>query len=737
MSKNNRTLKFSIISAMLSLLMVTVISIVVYSYVNNSRAIKGLSDDLINNISSSVVDNTFNFLSPVSTMSETGAKFFNDGMISFDKDLTDKNNNYNKKLERFCIEMVNSFPQQTMFYVGSEKGEFVGAYSFDESKNDGLQKTKIVYFSEKEQKTQLIYNYFDKKGNIVRTEVEKDSSKSHYDPTIRPWYIGAKTTEKAYWSDLYIFASGNKPGITASFPVICNNEKHEACGTISAVIGADIEISRISEFLQDQKVGKTGVIYIINEKEQLVGYNNLVEILKSNKKLSTTKPLQLSGIGEPWLYESFLKYKNLESNKVNENESNYFTYQYQGTAYITSVLNFPEKIGKKWKLFIVVPENDFFGIVKKVNYFTLFVSSIILIFAVFIAILVSRNLSRPIESLTLSTEKIKNFHLDENININSSIKEVQRMVEAVNTMKNGLSSFKKYVPANLVRQLIEAGEVAKIGGKKKNMSIIFTDIVNFTGITQEMPVEDTFPRLSKYFTFLAEIIASNKGTVDKYLGDSIMAFWNAPFHDNRHAYNSCKTALECCKMNEKLKEAKKDYYFPSAFVVHTGENIVGNIGSDKRMNYTIIGDSVNIASRMINLNKVYDTHILISEDTYNVVEYDFICRPIDIVIVKGSKKPMKLYELLELYDPKVFTDKIKYCEQFESAFDLYHDKKWDKALDKFILLKTVDEYKSKIYEDKKEDKLLQIYIERCKYYRNRVAEEKSEDISTIIDLNRS
>jgi len=740
MKTPKRTLKFSIISAMLSLLLITAISIVVYSYVNNSRAIKELSDDLINNISKSVVNNTYNFLSPVSIMSKTGAKLFNHKLITFD---CDNSSDYNKELEQFCIDMVNSFPQQTMFYIGSEKGQFIGAYSFDKAKNEGLQKTKIVYYSKKKQKKLLIYNYFDEKGKIVKTEIEKDSSKSNYDPTVRGWYVGAKEAEKAYWEDLYIFASGNKPGITSSFPIFCNDKTHSTYGKVGAVIGVDIEISKISKFLADQKVGKSGVIYIINEKEQIVGYSKLNDVLNSDKNISKTRPILLNEINEPWLYESYLEYNRIiEKNnptKAIENTSgnnNYFKYKYEGETYITSTLVFPENIGKNWKLFIVVPEDDFFGIVKKVNYFTLIVSAIILIFAVFIAVIVSRNLSRPIESLTKSTKKIQNFDLDEDINIKSSIKEVQQMVEAINSMKNGLSSFKKYVPANLVRQLIEAGEVAKIGGKKKYMSILFTDIINFTGITQEIPVEETFPRLSKYFTGLTEIIASNKGTVDKYLGDSIMAFWNAPFHDNRHAYNSCISALECCKTNNKLKEINSNYFFPTSFVVHTGENIVGNIGSENRMNYTIIGDSVNIASRMINLNKVYNTNILISGDTFNLVEDDFICRPVDIVIVKGSNKPMKLYELLEVYDPKQHDDKMKYCEKFEIAFDLYHDKKWDAALDKFLILKSNDEIKTWIYEGKGEDKLLQIYIDRCRSYRNRITNERPEDISTIIDLNR-
>ena len=213
---------------------------------------------------------------------------------------------------------------------------------------------------------------------------------------------------------------------------------------------------------------------------------------------------------------------------------------------------------------------------------------------------------------------------------------------------------------------------------------------------------------------MTSIVAENNGTTDKYIGDSIMAFWGAPQHDNAHSLNCCLTALLCQKrlldLNRKWVFEKKPELL-TRIGIHTGEVIVGNIGSSERMNYTIIGDSVNLAARLEGANKAYGTNIMLSEATVHHLHDHAVVRPLDIVAVKGKNEGVTIYELVALKNsnPLVLPsdDQLKFCSEFTKAFRFYLEQRWDEALTIFHDLQ-------KIFG---QDDPCELYIERCEAFK--------------------
>ncbi len=212
-------------------------------------------------------------------------------------------------------------------------------------------------------------------------------------------------------------------------------------------------------------------------------------------------------------------------------------------------------------------------------------------------------------------------------------------------------AFSKYVSPDVVDSIVEHPEQIALGGKRACLSVVFTDLQGFTSMSDEMEPEVIVRILNQYFTEMGQVILGLGGTIDKFEGDAIMAFFGAPKTMEDHAIRCCLSALRMRKMeallNERLLESKlisKPLY--TRIGINTGDMIVGNVGAVQHLEYTIIGSNVNIASRIENCNKVYGTQILMSEQTYNLVSDYFECRYVDSAYLKGVKQAIKLYELL-------------------------------------------------------------------------------------------
>ncbi len=272
------------------------------------------------------------------------------------------------------------------------------------------------------------------------------------------------------------------------------------------------------------------------------------------------------------------------------------------------------------------------------------------------------------------------------------------------------SMFEKYVDASVVDKLIENPELMALGGEERELTILFSDIQGFTTMSEKLTPHQLVTLLNELLDELSMIIFKNKGTIDKYIGDAIMAFWGAPVPDENHAYNACATALE---MQEKLRELRERWKklgrpeIKMRIGINTGRVIVGNMGSKVKFNYTVIGDDVNLASRLEGANKEYGTSIMIGESTYEKVKDKVIVRELDLLIVKGKTEPVRVYELIGLAGDTIPIEMQKFIEIYHTGLKFYRERNWDKAIENF----------SKALEIYPNDYTCKLYIQRCAYFK--------------------
>jgi len=711
----NQSFGVYIFSSIAALLVLTVMAIVGYIWHQYSKALSEISGVQMTQATTMVRENVTNYLMPASVMAELSSKIFKDGgfdrrAIQFSKIKVNPlvvadppespggdyivgalSETDHDLLESYGIHLLKSFPQIAMVNIGDEQGNFM----MPKRMPDSTISTKLINCTV--DPPTVTWKYRDKEGNVIK---EEPMPYDNYDPRTRPWYKGAKELKGSFWTDVYVFFSDQKPGITTSYPLI--NSK----GVFTGVFSMDISLDKISDFLKDLKIGKTGIVYIINKNKEMVAYPDPSCIVK--KENDKFRPARIDEIGMAWVTASFNKYEQNKKDEKSKEER--FSFKSDGKNYLASFTDLGDAIGKEWTIAVVVPEDDFLGPLIHMRQVILLISVTVLLISVFIARMIASGISKPINSLTNEAKKIEKFELDEQTIItHSNIKEIQMMNNSISSMKKGLKAFKKYVPSALVRQLIQTGEEAKLGGKKVELTILFTDIQGFTDISENFPPEDLMLQLFEYNNDLTNILIEQKATIDKYIGDAIMAFWGAPIWFEDHAIHACNAALACShrlnELNEKWKQEGKPLFI-TRFGINTGQAIVGNMGSDERMNYSILGDSVNLASRVEGVNKMYGTHLIVTQNTYEKVSDYFVFRLLDLVAVKGKKKPIQIYELMGKKD-EVPDEILIFRDAFAKGLESYLEQRWDDALKIF----------NSIYKRFPSDGATELYIQRCKEFK--------------------
>ncbi|MEE9289195.1 MAG: adenylate/guanylate cyclase domain-containing protein, partial [Bacteroidota bacterium] len=275
------------------------------------------------------------------------------------------------------------------------------------------------------------------------------------------------------------------------------------------------------------------------------------------------------------------------------------------------------------------------------------------------------------------------------------------------TMIKGM--FSTYVNPNVVDELITHPEKLRLGGERKELTVLFSDIAGFTTISESMTPEQLVTFLNEYLSAMTEIIFHYHGTLDKYEGDAIMAFWGAPIHEDNHPLLCCQTAVEMQKRLAVLREKWKQEDKPHLEVrigINTGDMVVGNMGGVGRFDYTVMGDSVNLGSRLEGANKQYHTFIMISERTHELVKKHVTSRELDLLIVKGKTKPIKVYELLGLVQDTIPPEKIELLEWYQKGLQQHRNREWKEAIQSHEKALTIDP----------DDYPTKIYIERSKLY---------------------
>ncbi len=272
-------------------------------------------------------------------------------------------------------------------------------------------------------------------------------------------------------------------------------------------------------------------------------------------------------------------------------------------------------------------------------------------------------------------------------------------------------AFKQYLSESVVDHLMENVDKLKLGGDKREITVLFTDVRSFTTVSEGLTPEQLGNFINEYLNPMTEIVLKYEGVLDKYVGDEVMAFWGAPLEQPDHARRACETGLDMLAELDKLNRRWESRGMPTIEIgvgVNTGMMWVGNMGSNLRFDYSLLGDNVNLGARLEGTNKQYGTHMIISEHTHNVVKEHFICRQLDSIRVKGKNKPVTIYELIGRTGDTSLDAIARVATEFERGLSSYRAQRWDEAIKTF-------EYILKIRED---DPPSRVFLERCRAYKD-------------------
>jgi adenylate cyclase len=284
---------------------------------------------------------------------------------------------------------------------------------------------------------------------------------------------------------------------------------------------------------------------------------------------------------------------------------------------------------------------------------------------------------------------------------------VYRYITEEKEKKKIRGAFQYYLTASVINEMLKDPTKLKLGGDKKDLTVLFSDIRGFTTVSEKLTPEELVHLLNEYLTAMTDIVFKYDGLLDKYMGDAIMAVYGAPLDQPDHALRACRTALD---MLAGLKELQKKWAEEGRPVLHigiginSGDMVVGNMGSQMRFDYTVMGDSVNLGSRLEGINKEYGTSIIISEFTYNAVKDTLLCRELDSVRVKGQKLPVRIYELLGDQKDAGTDETETVLRHFAEALAEYKQARWDDAVAAF----------QKVLELRPGDAPSELYIQRCR-----------------------
>ncbi len=282
------------------------------------------------------------------------------------------------------------------------------------------------------------------------------------------------------------------------------------------------------------------------------------------------------------------------------------------------------------------------------------------------------------------------------------------MLEDISNEKRLKSTMSRYMDPGIADQMLASG-AESLGGKAVMATILFSDVRGFTTITETLGAQGTVALLNEYFTLMVDCIQREEGMLDKFIGDAVMAAFGIPIGHDDDADRAVRTAIAMLKeLNSWNKGRVNEGKMPVDIGIglNTDNVVSGNIGSKKRMDYTIIGDGVNLAARLESACKQYGTHILISEFTYKALKATYFSRELDLVVVKGKTKPVAIYEILDYHTEETYPQMIDALRHFKSGLVKYRQQKWEDAKREFGEVLTLNDH----------DKAAKMYIERCDHF---------------------
>ena len=551
----------------------------------------------------------------------------------------------NPPLYAVMAALLRRHDQIYNLYVGYDDGAYLEFDDLDQAgeaargpmraPSGAAFRLAIIGEAQEDQTRTQITRYLSAELSTI-AEVERATA---YDPRARPWYRTAFDDNASAVTEPYVSMLTALTGYTVRL-AFQNGRR--------GVVAGNILLADIGAFLRAQQLGRSGVVLLFDDSGRVVAHPRLTTFLKQRATVGLLELPRLDQILDVDILPP------LDAWRAGGGAEQIFTGSADGRTYVAAFRSIQATGSAHLRLAVVVPLDEFFAEVEAGRR-----RLIVLALAFVVALLplvwwIGARLSRSIRTLGMETDRIQHFDTSSSPQeIHSLIREIDDLGRSIATMRTVVLTFAQFVPKRLVQQLVTTGAALRLGGTRREVTVLFTDIEGFTAITERAAPEQVMIQTSRYLGVLSAAIMEHGGTVDKFIGDAVMAIWNAPADDPDHVAHACAAVLACRAAIQELNAAFEQEGWPAyrtRFGLHTGEAVVGTIGSADRMAYTVLGATVNLAARLEPLNKDYGTNILVSAAVAERVSDRFVFRMVDTVRPRGFQEPIRILELCAVRD---------------------------------------------------------------------------------------
>lgn len=457
-----------------------------------------------------------------------------------------------------------------------------------------------------------------------------EAFRSSYDPRKRVWFQSALANKgTAVWTPPYVFAASQELGVTYAMPTL----RSDASGrSESLVVAGDVTLGRLSEFVRQFSRGGYGDSALLSAENHVLARSDVP---------GKVQKLEAPTTGVLGAIHTHLR---AEGNTGTASSMG-FTIDHGGQRYLVRASHITST---GWHLISWVPEDRILGGLRQAVWWSVALVLVSLSVILLVSLQLSKLITTPVENLSGIARRIGRFDLEGLPRVQSRVLEIQHLDQALDDSARGLRAFGKFVPVDVVNQLIDEGHALTPSGGPRRITVMFTDVEGFTRISEAIDSKILVDQLTEYFNVATQVIAKYGGTVDKFIGDGIMVLWGAPSDLEDAEYQACLAAMELHAEWDALNTrwvARGLHTFKTRIGIHTGVAVVGVLGSNNRLSYTAFGDAINVASRIEGINKELGTRILLSETTFEGLKGRLQTRRVDAVELRGRQQKLVLYEL--------------------------------------------------------------------------------------------
>jgi adenylate cyclase len=455
-----------------------------------------------------------------------------------------------------------------------------------------------------------------------------------YDARKRVWYRDTMQANRALISSPYASFSIGTPMITLSTPL------H---GRVRGVIAADLKLDKFSELVHAQRPGEHGTAIIFDSFGVIIAHPDFARLEDNASAHASPQLPEIREIKTGLVGAIMRKWDGGERYEGSMQDDD-------GRDYLFRLQKFSQGGEYSGYSLLLAAEDDFAQDVRTLQLRGIVIALIVGGCFIPAAWIFGGRMSSRLKRITAQASELRALAAPDDAPVTSRIKEIDELGRTITVAWRSIWSFARFVPKDIVKGIVDGSISTELGGTRREVTILFTDVSNFTGITEAAEPDSVMRQMSRHFATLTEVFLAEGGTIDKFIGDSVMVFWNAPHLQSDHVERACRAALSAETASDALN-ARFEAEGLSSFVVrigiHCGDAVVGNVGSMERMNYTVLGNTVNLAARLEGLNKEFGTTILVSDAVRERVEHRFRFRPIASVTAKGMSTETRVYELVE------------------------------------------------------------------------------------------